>query len=448
MPSHRAFPAHRMRPFATLSREQHAVGQGGFHSARLTGPTGAVWIDQDGGLSSNGDPTTISWIYDCGSEKKSAVEAEVDTYLNTAKSWLDLLFISHLDADHVNGVERLFSGDPALDVGTIALPYLEDGARAYALAQDVATRGAAADREFVRQLILDPVGALTRFGPRRILLFRSGEWPVGEGDPDINPAAPSGPEGERPAWKLTHPHGTRPTGMTIARTGTLEATIVSDDAVLTAPVDHSGFEWIFKPYVRPTDQVTIDKFLAQAAKDFDMELDDAKAMLFDTARLKVLLSSDEDTKKLGGAYKAIFKSKNQTSLCIYAGPSADPDELAAWAFCFDDHAYVRRETIGWLGTGDLHIKAQTWVDQFLNHYAPETDRTRVLQIPHHGSVHNWHADALKLNPRSCVVSASPSKPSWKHPNPTIVAQVAAMGAHLRHVTYTDRYLEGFIFDAA
>lgn len=436
-----------MWPFATLSRHQHAVGQGGFHSARLTGPSGATWIDQNGLPAAGDDPTSISWVYDCGSENKAAVETEVDTYLDTAGPWLDLLFISHLDGDHVNGVERLFSGQPGLKVGTIAVPYLTDGARAYTLAQTIASGGEASDQDFVRQLILDPVAALTRFDPRRILLFRSGEGPVGEADPDINPTGPSAPDGERPVWKLTGPDGASPRGSTLVRTATLEATVVSDDAVLAAPIGWGGFQWIFKPYVRPQNQVVIDAFLAEAATELNKTPDEVEAMLFDPEGLKVLLTSDDDTKALGDAYKTVFKSKNNTSLCIHAGPAPQPNRQNAWAFCSDDHAYVRRETIGWLGTGDLDIKAKIWVDRFLDHYAAEKDRTRVLQIPHHGSIHNWHVDALTMNPRSCVVSASPSNPTWIHPDPTIVAQVAATGARLRHVTYKRRYLEGFILDA-
>lgn len=436
------------RPIASLSRLQHAVGQGGFHSARLTGPSDAHWIADDGQVYCDVDPTTISWIYDCGSETQSAVHKEVDTYLDTAKPWLDLLFISHLDADHVNGVERLFSGDPALQVGTIALPYLEDGARAYALAQAIATGDDAGDGTFIRDLIVDPVDVLSRFAPRRILLFRSGSDVPEDGfDGDINTRGPSGPDSDRPCWKLVGPDRAPPVGKAILATADVEATVVSDHAILVAPIEHGGFEWIFKPYVRPAQPLTIDKFLDQAAKNLNLDLASAKARLFDTAQLKMLLSDEQAAKALGDAYKTVFKSKNQTSLCVYAGPAAEPGRIDAWAFCFDNHNYVRRETIGWLGTGDLNIKPKIWVDRFLAHYAAEIDRTRVLQIPHHGSILNWNVDILDLKPRSCVVSAAPLNPNWKHPSPIIVSQVKASGVEVRHVTYAKSYQEGFIFDA-
>lgn len=436
------------RPFASLTRRQHAVGQGGFHTARLTGPSDSHWIESSGWISFGVDPTTVSWIYDCGSEKQSAVHEEIDTYLDTAAPWLDLLFISHLDNDHVNGIQRLFSGDPSLQVGTIALPYLERGARAYALARAIADGTGADSEAFVRALIVEPASALSRFGPRRILLFRSGgDRTEGEPDGEIDPQGPSAPGREQPCWKLVRSDRSRPLGKVIATTGELEATLVSDDAMLEAPIAHSGFRWLFKPYVRPADSEAVDKFLVQAAAKLGLELEDAKAKLFDTAQLKLLLSNEKETKALGDAYQAAFKSKNETSLCVYAGPAAEPEPINAGAFCFDDHAYVHRQSIGWLGTGDLNIKAKIWVDRFLVHYATEIDRTRVLQIPHHGSIHNWPADILDLKPRSCVASAAPLNPNWKHPSATIVGQVVASGAQFRHVTYTKPYQEGFVFDA-
>ena len=85
-------------------RKQHAVGQGFFHSADLL---------IDGKLR-------LLYVYDCGAVTKyeSARSDRIRAYLGShgARSKLDLLFISHVHADHLNGLPQLLDPKRGMDV--------------------------------------------------------------------------------------------------------------------------------------------------------------------------------------------------------------------------------------------------------------------------------------------------------------------------------------------
>jgi len=105
-----------------VERMQHPVGQGGMHSTKVA---------LDGG--------TPFWaIYDCGAHPKAQLLGEIDRIAAAIESKrLDLLTLSHLDSDHVNGVSELLA---QLDVDTVVLPYLEPWER-LVLAAEACSRG-------------------------------------------------------------------------------------------------------------------------------------------------------------------------------------------------------------------------------------------------------------------------------------------------------------------
>lgn len=79
------------------------------------------------GLFYTGISSDYSFVYDCGSESKrgflnAAIEQFSDELLEiSGRRKLDLLMLSHLDNDHVNGLEKLLE---ELEVHTVVLPYL------------------------------------------------------------------------------------------------------------------------------------------------------------------------------------------------------------------------------------------------------------------------------------------------------------------------------------
>lgn len=130
----------------------HAVGQGCFYSGEIY-------------CAPNREPLRI--VYDCGSETAGdALEREVNLFhqiIHDGK--LDVLVLSHLDADHVNGLTLLL--DNGLTARNVFLPYLTPAQRA------IAAAGAGDERDpNYFELLADPVAFLGGRGVEKEHLLR------------------------------------------------------------------------------------------------------------------------------------------------------------------------------------------------------------------------------------------------------------------------------------
>ena len=85
----------------------HPVGQGLFYS-------GTVSLDQ----------MKFRFVFDCGSLTRGAGQKCVDRYIKSLhyNDPIDLLVISHFDADHVNQIGRLLQG--IREVKNLVMPFL------------------------------------------------------------------------------------------------------------------------------------------------------------------------------------------------------------------------------------------------------------------------------------------------------------------------------------
>ena len=89
-----------------LIRTIHPVGQGAFYSERF--------IDD---LRNQ----LALVVYDCGSLNPNILKREVSSYFNQIKE-IDILFISHFDSDHVNGIQMMLSA--GVHIKTVVVPLL------------------------------------------------------------------------------------------------------------------------------------------------------------------------------------------------------------------------------------------------------------------------------------------------------------------------------------
>ncbi|RAK18960.1 metallo-beta-lactamase superfamily protein [Salipiger aestuarii] len=108
---------------------QRAVGQGGLHCGELT-------------LGHK----PLRWVYDCGSNQADALKREVGSIARDSE--IDLLFLSHLDSDHVNGVDLLLS---QVKVREVILPYLNEEALVATIARDISRGGRVAEVVEIRR---------------------------------------------------------------------------------------------------------------------------------------------------------------------------------------------------------------------------------------------------------------------------------------------------------
>ncbi len=75
-----------------LTRIIHPVGQGGFYTETL-----------------KSDSDEINVIFDCGGNNKTSMEYYLENYYPKKTKTIDAVFISHLHADHINGLQYLLN---------------------------------------------------------------------------------------------------------------------------------------------------------------------------------------------------------------------------------------------------------------------------------------------------------------------------------------------------
>ena len=203
----------------TVIRKQHAVGHGGFHTGEILvlQTREKDWPGRYPSYPMDEAPEhpllKHSYVYDCGSEHTAALRYSLGRHLES-RSDTDTLFVSHMHADHVAGIDNLVLGAPA---STVVAPYLapEDLA---ALALSDLERGARSSLTI--EYIENPVRWWRRRGAKRIIFIEPD--PGGEAHavpPDaVDPPdeLPDGPEGSAIA-RMTLPRQTGPRATFIMR---------------------------------------------------------------------------------------------------------------------------------------------------------------------------------------------------------------------------------------
>ena len=151
-------------PFAVIRQEP--VGHGGFHTGAFCFP--------------DLHHPCLHWVYDCGSwhKARTALQKRIKGLVkrvHRTKRPLDLLFVSHFDVDHVNGLHTLLD---QLPVDTVVIPYLEPADAFVVVAAAVERQNAtpATDPDWrkwlleLHQIVFDPQSWFGRRGVRRVIV--------------------------------------------------------------------------------------------------------------------------------------------------------------------------------------------------------------------------------------------------------------------------------------
>lgn len=394
---------------------QHPVGQGGLFRGELT-------------LGSK----PLRWVYDCGSNQTDALARETTSV--AADGDIDLLFLSHLDSDHVCGVDLLLS---KVNVREVVLPYLSEITLIAIMARDI-SRGALTGT-FI-EAVNDLAGWFGSRGVDTVTFVRGRrEDDEGEGGPRLpgEPSGEGGREGDVSA-KWTTPPTTTPSelGQTeqvqMPRQGRARVQTVDYDAALQIHALGAVLNWVLIPHVYEPPAERLQAF------------ENALIAVFGTPLNKrsIARASKEPQARqvLRKCYDALWGDHNLVSMTLYCGPWHSPDigDLFVSAGLGGSFSGTG-QPYGWMLTGDAHLERQRRRECFLGCYEDYLQYVNVLMLPHHGARNNHSNAVLASTPNLLIGYAAAGPNSYVHPHPDVVSIV---GKHARlgfHQVSDDAY---------
>lgn len=367
---------------------QHPVGQGGMMSGMLQIPGGK-----------------LHWVYDCGSNQTEALKREIGHV--ASRGPVDCLFLSHLDSDHVNGIDFLLT---QTSVTEVVLPYLTLHDRIVAVAHGLATD--ALGTTFLL-FLQDIEGWFGERGVERVTFIMPRD-----DDDDSPPTEFPGGGGEgigegRIDWKWA--------GEPIESPGSSSASIDNDAAInaqylttgasLTVHASNWQLDWLLAPYAHRPSEANLKRFYTALRKRL-------KVRALDSRVLRRAMEDKGTRKILRECYDLIWSDHNLVSMALYAGPLQSSGWHGASTALWNKHWTWRHahDSIGWLGTGDMHLNVGVRRKHFIAHYSSLLEQVGVFGLPHHGSHHNFHPELLLALPNAieCVAASGPN--NYGHPH--------------------------------
>lgn len=397
------------RPHFSVDYNFWPVGQGLFASGVLN--------DEKSGKR-------FHWVYDCGTTSgkkylnKALKRYKADKFHGHDKPRIDLVVISHFDADHISGIVDLLS---KFSVQTLLLPYMPLWQRLL-----IAFESGVDSQQSVMRFYVDPVGFLNDAGGgqkvERIIFVPAsgGNPPIGDVDqsPDVDSFVLDGNlravnQEDLEEQSLVIPN---PLARNAARP---QVQFLESQSNLVV----GGF-WEFVPY---NDASVKTKASAGAASDFQKRV----AKCRDT-----LLASPSDVAlgQLKDQYDLRFGktglARNLISLFMYAGPifsstAAYPPLHRVVLSSRNERRYffsswAARSAV--LYTGDGYLNSLKRFDALKDYLQVQRmSNVSCLQVMHHGAEGNWHEGlAKKFSPDISVFSSDPDHKGFGHPHGCVV----------------------------
>lgn len=385
---------------ARFFRTQWNVGQGGFHSAEME--------------TAQGD-SRVRYVYDCGSHDRDALHAALQEYQErlSITDRLDVLVLSHIDEDHINGVMDLIE-TPGLRVDRVLLPLLTPAERLISLART----SASADQETVR-LIVDPRGTLLRAQPDAdIIEVEGGEVPAPSAD-----AEPIEPDFVADGRRSTIV-GDRGRSGLVTHGG---PKVITHGAGVRFDRTSEGPDWLLTFYLAPHVESRRTAFLEQVSRLLAVGLSELESLT--PNGLRELVARDGALESLRSAYKAAKVDTNASSLLMLSAPASD--DCALDVIRFGQDRYCLAGT-AWLHTADARVKKRR-AAALRSHFGRiQLAAVGTLTLPHHGSARDFHPDLLAAVPnvRMALAMSGPygEKHRWRHPSPEVLDHVEAANA--------------------
>lgn len=320
-------------------------------------------------------------VYDCGSDNNiPLIEKEIRNTFEQNQT-IDAVFISHLHEDHVNGLEFLLD---YCNVKKIFLPLINQNVRLSLHVYQV-----------IEQTSVSPI-------IRTILDFGDNTQP-NIGDTQIVFVPETG-EDSQPELAGE--------GQNIDNVNSKSLT---QNPKIGLPQNINN--WVFIPFNfrNSARSIELNNKLSTNNLTFS-NIDEFNSIWNDSGKREKLIE----------IYKSIPGSLNTNSLTLYSGPELNIDRhfhLRHFPFF---SRYDFWHLCGGLYFGDYEAKGTQKWNQFINHYNNYWDLVGTVQIPHHGSRHNYNREINYVYPKVSIISAGFSN-RHRHPHASTVRYILKDG---------------------
>ena len=433
--------------------KQHSVGQGGFFTGKIAYQACENIDSGNKGTSkrrrnskTKKHDSAFRFVYDCGSRNETALEKEINNVFDENET-IDLLFISHFDYDHVNGIKHLLN---QCHVEAVALPYLEDCEKILFTAKSI--QGAnSVQSKFAVELIWDAERLLkeTGNGIKKLIRIRYRN----EGEADLTKKEPTDDlkfdnlkdifeehNIENDRWekrkhlqiktsyrKATRKPKSKKVKVYDVTADQAESMIWYIDDMLTKK------RFLLIPHVHPYCSVCLKEFssdLKETIKRHYKNSSTNSQPLVDYG--KYIIDNIECKKfrtKLKKKYNTICPDHNLISMTLYAGP----EELDTKFFLTGRSVFHCIQNGGFLLTGDasfsdshnfkvgicgrcgIGFSDERRRDRFLEKYRECRDLVGAFMVPHHGSNYNFDFSAIEPFTELVTSYAAVGPNEYNHP---------------------------------
>lgn len=399
------------------SIRQLPVGQGGFLVSEMTGPCAS----------------SFTYAFDCGSLNREHFEQGL-SFCSPGK--IDVLFISHLDADHINGIDALTA---QMQVDTVILPCL-DALNVTMIACEAI--GPAGIRMSVQTFLADPTQWFAVRGVKRVLHLQRGS---GEETQPFNPTDEKAPDNgpfskddklDQGIRCTIHSKGSSIAGLVPSKDTVVET--LDEHTVLTIGHDKIPL-WSLVPYVHPFPEDVIESFQQAVGKMLPHAFTNRSVCPKSFTKRLIEVLADEDRRKvLKRCYTILSSDNNKPSMSLYSGAHlgvrsnisidrsdtqsflhrSSPPHIRLWPG-------VRHPPEGagsWLSTGDANLQSSETRKPWLERYRNVMKDLDVLVLPHHGSNRSIDAEVLAHSGDAILLVCAAIGRS-KHPHPSLISRL-------------------------
>lgn len=399
----------------------HPIGQGMFYS-------GEIKLN---------DRSVFKMIFDCGSVSKGANQEPLlyrKTHFLGRDKDLDLLVISHFDADHVNQIKTVVEND--VKIKKLVMPFVTFEERLFLALKHIAQPGSNVG---TANFIIDPLGTLeSNLGEDgEVFIITSGDGPIPGGEDD-NRNQEKLPE-DRFVFKFSNPKDLTDKEATNLGLGYLDKKLQkvadTDKGYAVSSVSTNIMEFLFyRKDIGANEIAFFEKVKELFFTDFKIDTSGSIAdinnqVIWEVRQIKSATKIKEIFKK---AYKAIDSKKlrvsmtsivnpNTTALCMLhrnlkalyrlTGLRSEERRYFHNAYCnfiqktgslrqeidYHHHRFYHYDFLehnerlsfpNVLLTSDSFLKKETDVTALFEKYWYYKDAFWMFQVPHHGSKKN------------------------------------------------------------